>query len=398
MPRAKAAPRVKGPYAERGGRRFRIRICEATGQRDVYFSTLAEARAGMQQAERALPAQAQMQTRELLALYTRALIDRGTCLASSATHQQVRIAAFLQGQIDEDVSLITVRRASALYARHVSTPTKKTGKPPAASTQRFDLRLVQAFFRWLLAQKYLRESPFAAVTPVGRASRGKKQLRFEEAAKFISAGLALFDTRDDMLALASVTVLLLGCRAGELLHVRVRDLDCGGTRLWLAAQDGGYAGKTRNAVRNADVPTVIQSRLHALTAGRSPDDYLFGRRQHSKPVVRQLLWTAVRRVCVAAAVPIVCVHSLRGLWATAGVRSGALSQAVAAALGHGSFTMTERHYVEPGTLERTRTEQLVKMLEPQRPSDPATLSAEHLLSILPAQTLARLLHLSQTTR
>lgn len=54
MPRARSAPRVKGPYSERGGARFRIRVCDATGQRDLYFSTLNEAQAGIRQAEREL--------------------------------------------------------------------------------------------------------------------------------------------------------------------------------------------------------------------------------------------------------------------------------------------------------------------------------------------------------
>ena len=35
MPRFKEPPRVKGPYPERGGTRFRIRICSATGNRDL---------------------------------------------------------------------------------------------------------------------------------------------------------------------------------------------------------------------------------------------------------------------------------------------------------------------------------------------------------------------------
>ena len=52
MPRSKSPPRVKGPYAERGGARFRIRICDSTGHRDVYFSTLNEAQAGIRQATR----------------------------------------------------------------------------------------------------------------------------------------------------------------------------------------------------------------------------------------------------------------------------------------------------------------------------------------------------------
>jgi hypothetical protein len=30
MSRSKAPPRIKGPYSERGGTRFRIRICDAT--------------------------------------------------------------------------------------------------------------------------------------------------------------------------------------------------------------------------------------------------------------------------------------------------------------------------------------------------------------------------------
>lgn len=34
MPRAKEPPRIKGPYVERGGTRFRIRICEPTGPQD----------------------------------------------------------------------------------------------------------------------------------------------------------------------------------------------------------------------------------------------------------------------------------------------------------------------------------------------------------------------------
>nr|WP_255412582.1 tyrosine-type recombinase/integrase [Haliangium sp. UPWRP_2] len=73
-----------------------------------------------------------------------------------------------------------------------------------------------------------------------------------------------------------------------------------------------------------------------------------------KPRTRQGLHRAVRRLCTVAGVPIVCPHSLRGLWATAGVRSGALSHAVAAALGHGSFKVTAKHYVQPGTLDGTR--------------------------------------------
>ncbi len=100
---------------------------------------------------------------------------------------------------------------------------------------------------------------------------------------------------------------------------------------------------------------------------------------------------------MAAGVPVVCPHSLRGVWATAGVRSGALSHAVAAALGHGSFAITAKHYVQPGALEGARTQQLVQMMDlgaAKSPSQPLSPSAAQLLASLPPETLARLMELA----
>jgi len=228
---------------------------------------------------------------------------------------------------------------------------------------------------------YVRESPFAGIQPVGRPNRGKKQLRFEEAERFITAGFRLFDEQQDTLALAAVTTLLLGCRASEVIHLKARDLDCGGTRLWVAAQDSDYRGKTHNAARNPEVPEVLRPRLLQRTIGMRPEDYLFGTASTGRPKSRQALHDAVRRVCLSAQVSVVCTHSLRGLWATAGVRSGALSHTVAAALGHGSFKVTAKYYVQPGTLDGARTEQLMQLLalnNTQQESDAARLHAEHL--------------------
>ena len=73
------------------------------------------------------------------------------------------------------------------------------------------------------------------------------------------------------MALAAVTALLLGCRASEVLQVRVRDLDCGGTRLWIAARDSDYRGKTTNAARDPDIPEVLRPRLLKLTLDQAPD-------------------------------------------------------------------------------------------------------------------------------
>ena len=74
------------------------------------------------------------------------------------------------------------------------------------------------------------------------------------------------------MAMAAVTALLLGCRASEVLQLRVRDLDCGGTKLWFAARD-------------PDVPEVLRPRLLRLTADRAPDAYLFGLGSTGKPTM-----------------------------------------------------------------------------------------------------------------
>jgi integrase len=57
----------------------------------------------------------------------------------------------------------------------------------------------------------------------------------------------------------------------------------------------------------------------------------------------------------AARVPEVVPHSLRGLHATLASGFGATSHAVAAALGHTSFAVTERHYVDRATLAQARS-------------------------------------------
>ena len=51
----------------------------------------------------------------------------------------------------------------------------------------------------------------------------------------------------------------------------------------------------------------------------------------------------------------VCVHSLRGLYATLAVESGAISETVAKSLGHSSFNMTERHYAQPSAVSNSRS-------------------------------------------
>jgi integrase len=88
---------------------------------------------------------------------------------------------------------------------------------------------------------------------------------------------------------------------------------------------------------------VVPSCLPIATTGVGRE--LFGamrpRRRAGVTLLRRL-----RHLCVdEAQVPEVVPHSLRGLHATLASGFGATSHAVAAALGHTSFALTARHYV-----------------------------------------------------
>jgi integrase len=152
-------------------------------------------------------------------------------------------------------------------------------------------------------------------------------------------------------------MVLTGLRPGEVMGLKVRDCDDGASVLWVEA------GKTDAARRAVEVATELRPFLIRITADRPALDPLFayeaGRRResqdHGKSRTDALL-RRLRHLCVdEAKVPEVVPHSLRGLHATLASGFGATSHAVAAALGHTSFAVTARHYVDGDTPERARS-------------------------------------------
>ena len=88
----KAAPRVKGPYFERGCTRFRIRICAGTGHRDLYFASLEQAQSAKIEAERELPQNPQRRSLQmLLDEYSTEKVHRGLCTLDSAEQHRALV-------------------------------------------------------------------------------------------------------------------------------------------------------------------------------------------------------------------------------------------------------------------------------------------------------------------
>ena len=99
------------------------------------------------------------------------------------------------------------------------------------------------------------------------------------------------------------------------------------------------------------------------------------------------MYRMVQRICIKAGVPQVCTHSLRGLWATLAIKSGAAAHAVAESLGHHSFAVTQRHYAEAAAVTNAASARVLDTLA--RRHDLATLSAGELLECWDEETLAK---------
>lgn len=352
--RQKQPPRVLGPYKEKD--RWRLVIFDETGRRSEYFGSEADA----QRKRRILTQKLARVTRKLgdmVEQYMQQKIENGRSLPKTAADQRQRLFDFFGSYVEKDITTVTAERAAALYESTVARISPKNGLPIAVATHRAYLDYAKAFFAWAVEQRFVPKSPFADVRPRGKPNRGKPQLRIDEAGQFIEAALWRWHEAGTPLAIAALAALYMGLRASEILRRRVRDLDAGGRILWVDF------GKTDHARRHLKVPEPLQPILRQLCEGKGSQDFLFGKSRPGKSHWRQSLWNEVRRICKLAQVPAICVHSLRGLYATLAVESGAVSDAVAASLGHGSFAITARHYAAPTSVHNAKTARVARLLE-----------------------------------
>ena len=375
MPRKQA--RVLGPYPN--GDKFRLVVFEGTGRKSVVVATLEEAQRVKDQIATMLGESIQVPIGAALDEYLAEKQQRGA-VGSTISTLSYKLRQFLP--VDEALSEITPARAQKLY-QDETTRSGRFGRPVAAATHRGLLRSTKGLFHWAVERGYLRTNPFAGVRPVGRVNVGKTQLRIDEARRLCAVLLAHAPTDDG--AVAVLLQLMLGLRSSEVLHRKVRDVDDNGRVLWIPS------GKTKNAKRRLLVPELLQPILRRLTAVGPPERILIGG-DRDRAHFSDFLWHRVHRYCDLAGVPRVCPHSLRGLHSTLALEAGATSGAVAAALGHGSFAVTARHYADPDTLRNTTTRRVTDVLATPTPERPAsTVSAAGLvdaLRSLPPEELA----------
>jgi integrase len=212
----------------------------------------------------------------------------------------------------------------------------------ARATQIGTLAALGGLVAWLgLPAKVL-----AGCEVTGDVVRGKRQLRIDDARKFIAAAVG----DGSPLALAAATQAFCGLRPGEVVELQVRDVDDRGRLLWVAGT------KTRAAKREVAVDPAFVPHLVAAASGREPGERLFpwepADSKDPHKARKDALSRKVRALCAEAGVERVVPHSLRGLNATLRVTGGATDASITRALGHLSIETTRRHYVAPGVVER----------------------------------------------
>lgn len=367
MPRKPA--RVLGPYVN--GDKFRLVVLEDAGRKSLVVATVEEAQRVKGEILDVLRQRPQLTIGEALTEYLRVKQQHGAVDSTLSTLGS-KLRQFLPGE--QALAALTPARAQELYLEETRRQ-GRFGRPIAAATHRGLLRSTKAFFHWAVERGHLRESPFVAVRPLGRPRTGKTQLRIDEARRLCA--VLLEHAATDAGAVAVLMQLLLGLRSSEVLQRTVRDVDDGGRVLWIPA------GKTKNARRRLLVPALLQPLLQKLAAQGPPDRRLIGSDIGGEPgrgPRPDFLWQRVRRYCDRAGVPRVCPHSLRGLHSTLALEAGATAGAVAAALGHGSFAVTARHYADPDTLRNTTARRVLAALVPAEPplaaADASTLSMQ----------------------
>jgi integrase len=158
-----------------------------------------------------------------------------------------------------------------------------------------------------------------------------------------------------------------GLRLGEVLRLRVADLDSGRGTLWVR---GGKGGKDRGV----PLPACLLDELRAYWRQQRPADYLFPNRQ-GQPLHNASLQRAFKHALAASGLTKpATVHTLRHCYATHLLEAGCDLPTLQRLLGHNSV-QTTMHYLHLRSERLRQVRSPLELLEDtvgdgQRPATP----------------------------
>ena len=358
---AKKGDRVGGPYRTKHG--WRLRYVVGGEESFARFATREEAARRKRAFTRAI-GEEDRTVSAALDEYERHLERRGNS-ASGVRTTMHRLRGLLAPVLDDHPDVLTRARAQRLYDQYVETPhryRKVAGEDGqilrvpmhrSAATHHNALNQARTWARWLARRGLLTGKilPFVDVETVGRKRRGKTTLRADELRRWTAAARA----EGSDAAEAALVVAFLGLRAGEALGLVARAVDEGGAVLWI----GRSTTKTDAGERQIGVAAEF---IREILARRAESG---GNLWPGRGGKRGVDWLArnVRRLCRLAGVPEVSTQSLRATHSTIGQEHGVAAEAVAAAIGHASPSVTRAHYTAPGTAETAQGARVLRIVE-----------------------------------
>lgn len=331
--------KIFGPYKRGDGWRCLL----GDGQTRKPLPTAATPEKAQRLAEstlRLLETQAPVTLGEALDRYRTFLLTKNK--PETVTTCGYRLRRFF-GDTSVNVEALTARKCQDRY--NALTTTQKP------DTHRNTLSEVKTFCRWLVEQKLIRTSPAESIKPIGKRNYGKETLTHDEAKSWLREALHRAQAGSDT-ALIAAMALLMGLRPGEILIRTVRDVDCEGTRLRVRK------AKTRAGDRDPYIPETLRPLIAARCRDKLPGALLFpaySRSGEPKPHNVASIRKAVKSICQAVRVPLVCTYSMRGLYADMAVETYGDERIAAKRLGHNNPAVTMKHYAKPGTLHDIHT-------------------------------------------
>ena len=341
--------RVLGPYPI--GRQWRVVVVGAGGERDSRFYPTEEDAKKVIRAVRKEFAKASTKTmQEALDAYELYLRYDKQNKPGSVDDTIYRLGVFFP---DRDLRLCDLSaRTCEGYYEALRTRATRNRKPFSVDSHRTMLAAAKTFLRWCAARPrcWLAKSPAEEVQGVGKRRHGKPQLRIDEARRWTAKAIVLANAGEPE-AVAALVALLMGMRASEIVSRVVRDLDDEGRLLWIP-DSKTEAGKA-NAAGTGDVA--------AAPAGVRRGEEAGGARVRA--ALARLDPEVGRRVCVAAGVPSVTAHAMRGLHSTLALEHGASAHVVAVSLGHASISTTLQSYAKPEAVEGAKQRRVLTVLQ-----------------------------------
>ena len=368
--------KINGPY--KAGRRYRVAIDRGggTSRTRVYHSFATEALAD------AFIAGARDQAagetiQAAVNAFIQAKRDKGLEDASVDSAED-RLLMLLGGVLKRPIHYVA-SRGEQLYKTAWTYPAghKWEGQARAAATHQSALAVAKDFGAFCVRRRWLRTNPFQDVAPHGKAIVGADKSRHtvDEARKLYAwcatrtvmltpAGewVALPLEQIDRDALLTLSYLLLGNRASEMINRSVRDLDDNGSLLWINRT------KTRAGTRKLVIPGELRAPLLAIAADRPSEAPLFARQEGElagKAWSRTMAYGAVKRCCRAAGVLVLSPQALRRTQSSMATEAGETGLAVARHLGHATGAapaVTHSAYVDRSAARNAQVERSLRVI------------------------------------